>query len=432
MKRMTFSRKSLQLATLLAVLGIATSKSQSVNAQEIQKPTLTIGSVAPDIDVQHWVSDGNGKFKPIKKFEAGSVYVVEFWATWCGPCIASMPHLSELQKSYADKKVQLISVSDEDLETVKQFLERPVQSSEDAEDVAADKPAQTYGQLTSNYCLTTDPDQSVSTDYMLAAGLNGIPSAFIVGKDGKIEWIGHPMSMDEPLQKVVAGSWDREAFATEYKKQQEIEMQMNQLMALAQRGDFAEALQLLEKIEKETTDPSQLQQMQMYRIQLLMQSEPEKALAEIDKMIAAAADAEPLQQFSMKMMKVQALMQIDDEPKLVAAFQDALTSVKEQPTIVLQVCLGLVQMAKAEQVKSSKMLNIGAIEMEAASAKLEDSYKIMAIDASARLYAASGNMPKAIELEKEAIKLTKDEQAKASLEEYLKSLEAGNASAKKE
>ncbi len=432
MKRMTFSRKSLQLATLLAVLGIATSKSQSVNAQEIQKPTLTIGSVAPDIDVQHWVSDGNGKFKPIKKFEADSVYVVEFWATWCGPCIASMPHLSELQKSYADKKVQLISVSDEDLETVKQFLERPVQSSEDAEAVAADKPAQTYGQLTSNYCLTTDPDQSVSTDYMLAAGLNGIPSAFIVGKDGKIEWIGHPMSMDEPLQKVVAGSWDREAFATEYKKQQEIEMQMNQLMALAQRGDFAEALQLLEKIEKETTDPSQLQQMQMYRIQLLMQSEPEKALAEIDKMIAAAADAEPLQQFSMKMMKVQALMQIDDEPKLVAAFQDALTSVKEQPTIVLQVCLGLVQMAKAEQVKSSKMLNIGAIEMEAASAKLEDSYKIMAIDASARLYAASGNMPKAIELEKEAIKLTKDEQAKASLEEYLKSLEAGNASAKKE
>ncbi len=69
--------------------------------------------------------------------------------------------------------------------------------------------------------------------------------------------------------------------------------------------------------------------------------------------------------------------------------------------------------------------------MEAASAKLEDSYKIMAIDASARLYAASGNMPKAIELEKEAIKLTKDEQAKASLEEYLKSLEAAMPRRKK-
>jgi thiol-disulfide isomerase/thioredoxin len=43
------------------------------------------------------------KGQPVTRFEPGHVYVVEFWATWCGPCAAAMPHLSELQKKYAGR-----------------------------------------------------------------------------------------------------------------------------------------------------------------------------------------------------------------------------------------------------------------------------------------------------------------------------------------
>jgi len=60
-------------------------KKDAVEAEETEGPMLTIGSKAPSIDVEHWVSDGNGKFKPVTEFEADKVYVVEFWATWCGP-----------------------------------------------------------------------------------------------------------------------------------------------------------------------------------------------------------------------------------------------------------------------------------------------------------------------------------------------------------
>ena len=97
--------------------------------------TLTIGSVAPELDIEHWVQNGNGRFKPVTKFEKDKVYVVEFWATWCGPCVASMPHLAELQKTYASKGVQIVSISNEDLETVVKFLDRPVSAKKKKSDV---------------------------------------------------------------------------------------------------------------------------------------------------------------------------------------------------------------------------------------------------------------------------------------------------------
>ena len=85
---------------------------------------LTIGSKAPSIDVAHWVSNGNGKFPVVREFEKGKVYVIEFWATWCDPCIASMPHISQLQDEFAERGVQIISVSEEDLPTVEEFLKK--------------------------------------------------------------------------------------------------------------------------------------------------------------------------------------------------------------------------------------------------------------------------------------------------------------------
>ncbi len=106
----------------------STQKTESIPATPLETPPavaetpttqttevkmLSIGDNAPAISVDHWVKGG-----AIDGFEDGQVYVMEFWATWCGPCVSSMPHLSGLQDEYGDR-VKIIGVSSEkELETV--------------------------------------------------------------------------------------------------------------------------------------------------------------------------------------------------------------------------------------------------------------------------------------------------------------------------
>jgi thiol-disulfide isomerase/thioredoxin len=161
------------------------------------EPKLKIGDPAPSLAVAQWV-----KGEPVKTFEPGKTYVVDFWATWCGPCRASMPHLTGLQKSYKDRVTVIsVSVAEEDQAKVEPFVQKMGEMMGFAvalDDIAA---GDVRGQ-----------NGPMMRLWLKAAGLDGIPNAFIVSH-GKIAWIGHPDGLDGPLDKVLSGQWDFESAA---------------------------------------------------------------------------------------------------------------------------------------------------------------------------------------------------------------------------
>lgn len=147
---------------------------------------FTVGDPAPKLALGAFI-----KGEPVTAFEPGKVYVVEFWATWCGPCRASIPHLSELAKKYPAVIVIGTNVWEPDVTKAKPFV-----------DQMGDQMA---------YRVALDDGDKMAETWMKDGGQDGIPAAFIVNGQGKIAWVGHPMSMEPALSAVVAGTWDLDA-----------------------------------------------------------------------------------------------------------------------------------------------------------------------------------------------------------------------------
>ena len=234
--------------------------------EEKPAPTLGIGDKAPEIDITHWLK---GDAVPV--FESGKIYVMEFWATWCGPCKVSIPHLTELQEQFLDYDVTIIGVSDEVLQTVVDFLGK------------TDKKSQKQWNDNIHYTLATDPDRSVHTAYMKAAGQGGIPTAFIIGKDQRIEWIGHPIRMDAVLEAVATDTWDRAAF----KKIFDLKRAAR---AAQQEGEYEEALALTKKLIDLDSDNKADHQYRVFLLLLGKLDRPQEAYAIGHELIKANWD----------------------------------------------------------------------------------------------------------------------------------------------
>lgn len=408
----------------LVAVTLLTAAASPTTADE--EKILTIGSPAPALNVEHWVSNGNGAFKPVTSFKDGNVYVVEFWATWCGPCIASMPHLVEVQKKFAEKGVQIVSISDEDLPTVQGFLAKPVRGATDG---------QTYAQLTSAYCLTTDPDRSVASDYMEAAGQNGIPTCFIVGKSGAVEWIGHPMQMDGPLEAVVSDKWDREAFKSTFEKQQRMSLLQARIGRLMQRGNVAEAIAAVEAERSANADDAEyvtmlddlgLKLRANSALQKIQGDKADEGLAELDAVIRDAKS--PLKE-QIESVRIQVLLVSGKSDLAAAALNSAATAEKASAEQLNNLAWTVYQMKERGQEVSAEVVAAAIAVAERAVDTSPESGSI--VDTLAHLVYVSGNLDRAIELQTAAVKNAGDAppQVAAQMREFLAQLKkekAGN------
>ncbi len=319
-------------------------------------PLLGIGDPAPPIVIDHWATG-----EPVAAMSDGQVYVVEFWATWCPPCRTSMPHLSKLQEEYGDK-VTFIGVTREDLETVEGFLEKEQSEGKTWRDIV-------------QYRLALDKDDVTSTTYMKAAGQNGIPSAFIVGQDGRVEWIGHPMSMDTPLASIVSGDWDRDEAIAEAKNAEALQAMSRTLGLLARSQKWDEALALIDSAEADNGKSMMLTQYRMFILSSAGRTDEIPALeAEIVEQVWDNADA------------------------LNNIAWGIATESRENPNFEL------------------------ALKAAKRACEIQDNQNASTIDTLARVYFEQGNVKAAIEWQTKAAKLNGGEIA--SIDSVLKEYEA--------
>lgn len=134
------------------------------------KAEIQAGSNAPEISAKNWLNGDGLKLADVKD----KIVVVEFWATWCPPCRASIPHLKQMNAEMKDKNVVFVSLTNEDINTVKNFNTK------------------------AGMDWLVGTGSNTSYEY----GVNGIPHAFII-QNGKVIWEGHPMGgLEEKLKQL--------------------------------------------------------------------------------------------------------------------------------------------------------------------------------------------------------------------------------------
>jgi thiol-disulfide isomerase/thioredoxin len=120
-------------------------------------PHLTQASVAPDFTLQSL----DGKSMRLSDLR-GKAVLLNFWATWCGPCKVEMPWFVELQKQYGAQGLQIVGVAMDDA------------SKEDIAKFAKD--------MGVNYPILIGKE-SVGDEY---GGVVALPETFFIGRDGKV------------------------------------------------------------------------------------------------------------------------------------------------------------------------------------------------------------------------------------------------------
>lgn len=138
--------------------------------------TIKVGDKAPKINVTDYLLNS-----PKDKNFENKFIVLEFWATWCAPCLSAVPHLNDLQSKYKGRNdLMFLSLTYEKPEKVKRTLEK----------------------VKFNTIVVSDQTKQTENNF----NVKGIPHTVLIDNKGIIKWIGTPMELTASLiDKLLAG-----------------------------------------------------------------------------------------------------------------------------------------------------------------------------------------------------------------------------------
>jgi thiol-disulfide isomerase/thioredoxin len=274
--------KTVQRSLLAITLALAAGLSFTAAAA-----SLNVGDPAPKLQTGKFVQGD-----PVTEFAPGKAYVVEFWATWCGPCRASIPHLNETYTKYKDKGLIVIGQNcwEQDDSKVAPFI-------------------QTMGDKMT-YRVALDDKQGsekgkMADTWMAAAGQNGIPTAFLIDTTGHIAWIGHPMTLQEKtIEAVLAGNYNaKEAAAADEKEKSQLQDLSRKVQTAMKDKDWDTALSNLDELAK-LVPPAVAENVSMVRFKILVGKKDYPPAYEIIQHISDAHKDDPMTQNNLAWMIV--------------------------------------------------------------------------------------------------------------------------------
>lgn len=152
----------------------------------------------------------------------GKLVLIDFWATWCGPCLAEAPHMVEVNNKYGPKGLQVIGIS----------------LDQDAAEMAAVAKEKGF-----TWPQHVDSTNQVSGQF----GVNGIPHVYLLGPEGTVLWHGHPARMDAEIERAFKEHPPQLVDPKVLKAAQEL---LTEAEKKAEAGDAQGALKAMSRIAK--------------------------------------------------------------------------------------------------------------------------------------------------------------------------------------
>lgn len=371
-----------------------------------------LGAKAEPLEGVKWLKGGP---VDLAKLRGKKAVVVEFWTTWCGPCVQSIPHLTRMQKDHPE--VVFIGLTDEPETKAVPFIEK-----------MGDK---------MDYVVGTDPERKTHARYMDKYGVRGIPHAFVISKEGTVVWHNHPMSgLEEVLNKLRDGSFDIDQYR--------IFDLLRRYQDLAIEGEDKELGDLQSKIEAMATQlgdrlPPQTLNFEELRRQgawmkamneysRVMQKDPEnKALADLEEQLKQNAppgfSVDDFKQ-SMKANRVfnryleEAFQDPPDQQKLEKAATDLRSANVKDPQVINHWAWFILTQ---EELKNRDLKL--ALDLAKRALDLSKAENAAILDTYARALMDNGKNKEAIKYQRKAIEKAESPEQKTEMEETLKKYE---------
>ncbi len=135
-----------------------------------------IGKPSPDFSLM----DVSGQLRNVAEWQ-GKVLVINFWATWCPPCLEEIPHFINLQDKYGDQGLQFLGIALEDVDAVTSFANK----------------------LGINYPILLGEQEVIKLGVKLGNRIGGLPYTVILDRSGNINFIKvGPLSVSEAEQVI--------------------------------------------------------------------------------------------------------------------------------------------------------------------------------------------------------------------------------------